>query len=633
MAPGRATIDFFAGQAEARRRTALLVAGFAAAVGLVVALVYLALLLPVGMKLGVASWWNARLLAWVAAGVGAVTAVGATYHAAVLGADGGDAVARRLGAVPLGRLAADPGQRRFLDVLEEMSIAAGLPVPRAYLLPLEAGVNAFAAGASPSRAVVVVTQGALDALTRDELQGVVAHELSHVLNHDMRLNGRLLAVVGGLTALSEAGGLLLRVSGRGRRTPAPLALIAFAGFSVAVAGAIGRLCGELLRFAVAREREYLADAAAAQFTRNPAGLASALRKASERGSLLVTPAAAQVSHFLFANGVDGVLETWFATHPPIEERVRRLEAGAGAARPIARAPGGERAQGRVGSAPGTESAALMAAAGAPGPAHVAAAGALLAALPAPLVAAAREPYAARALACGLLLAKAGPLRDRQLARLAERDAGAAGELRSMVPLLERQGGDARVALLDLLLPALDALSPAQAEALRDDLAAVAAEARQGAVLSWACHRTMTRRLERRLAGNALGKVKFRAVEDVEVECHLVLSLLAWVGAREPGPAQDALDAATRDLRGRASWRILPRDRLAGEGPARALARLDEASPRVKAKLLAACAVAVAVDGRITSEEAALVRAVAASLGCPLPPLVMGSPAGVAAAVA
>src|SRR6266568_4987246 len=510
MAPGRATIDFFAGQAEARRRTALLV--------------------------------------WVAGGVGAVTAVGATYHAAVLGADGGDAVAQRLGAVPLGRLAADPGQRRFLDVLEEMSIAAGLPVPRAYLLPLEPGVNAFAAGASPSRAVVVVTQGALDGLTRDELQGVVAHELSHVLNHDMRLNGRLLALVGGLTALSEVGGMLLRVAGRGRRTPAPVALAAFVGFSVAVAGSIGRLCGELLRFAVAREREYLADAAAAQFTRNPAGLASALRKAAERGSLLVTPAAAQVSHFLFANGVDGVLETWFATHPPIEERVRRLEAGAGAARPIARAPGGGRAQGRVGSAPGTESAALMAAAGAPGPAHVAAAGALLAALPAPLVAAAREPYAARALACGLLLAKAGPLRDRQLARLAERDAGAAGELRSMVPLLE------------LLLPALDALSPAQAEALRDDLAAVAAEARQGAVLSWACHRTMTRRLERRLAGNALGKVKFRAVEDVEVECHLVLSLLAWVGAREAGPAQDALDAATRDLRGRASWRILPRDR-------------------------------------------------------------------------
>src|SRR6266568_773043 len=569
MAPGRATIDFFAGQAEARRRTALLV--------------------------------------WVAGGVGAVTAVGATYHAAVLGADGGDAVAQRLGAVPLGRLAADPGQRRFLDVLEEMSIAAGLPVPRAYLLPLEAGVNAFAAGASPSQAVVVVTQGALEVLTRDELQGVVAHELSHVLNHDMRLNGRLLAMVGGLTALSEAGGLLLRVSGRGRRTPAPLALIAFAGFSVAVAGAIGRLCGELLRFAVAREREYLADAAAAQFTRNPAGLASALRKASERGSLLVTPAAAQVSHFLFANGVDGVLETWFATHPPIEERVRRLEAGAGAARPIARAAGVGRARA---SRLGSDSAALMAVAGAPGHAHVAAAGALLAALPPPLLAAAREPYGARALACGLLLAGAGPLRDRQLARLAERDAGTAGELRAMVPLLERQGGDARVALLDLLLPALDALSPAQAEALRDDLAAVAAEARQGAVLSWACHRTMTRRIERRLGGSALGKVRFRTVEDVEVECHLVLSLLAWVGAREPGPAQIALDAATRDLRGRASWRILPRDRLAGEGPARALALLDEASPNVKSKLLAACAVAVAVDGRVPSEEAALFRAVA-----------------------
>ena len=626
MPPRRATIDFFGGQVEARRRTALLVAGFAIAIGLVVALVYLALLLPVGMKMGVVSWWNGRLLAWVAAGVAAVTAVGATYHAAVLGSDGGDAVARRLGAVPLGRLASDPGQRRFLDVLEEMSIAAGLPVPRAYLLPLEVGVNAFAAGASPSRAVVVVTQGALDALTRDELQGVVAHELSHVLNLDVRLNGRLLALVGGLTALSELGGMLLRLAGRARRTPAPLAFAAFLGLSVAVAGFIGRMCGELLRFAVAREREYLADAAAAQFTRNPSGLASALRKAAERGSLLAAPAAAQVSHFLFANGVDGVLETWFATHPPVEERVRRLEAGASSTRTIG-AAGGARARA---SRLGADSAALMEAAGAPGPAHVAAAGALLAALPLPLLAAAREPYGARALACGLLLAGAGPLRDRQLARLAERDASAAAELRTMMPLLERQGGDARVALLDLLLPALDALSNAQAEALRDNLAAVAAEAERGSVLSWACHRTMTRRIERRLAGDALGKVRYRAVEDVEVECHLVLSLLAWVGAREPSVAQAALDAATRDLRGRASWRILPRDRLAGEGPARALALLDQASPRVKSKLLAACSVAVAVDGRVTSEEAAVVRAVAASLGCSLPPLVTGAAVTVAA---
>ena len=144
---------------------------------------------------------------------------------------------------------------------------------------------------------------------------------------------------------------------------------------------------------------------------------------------------------------------------------------------------------------------------------------------------------------------------------------------------------------------------------------------------------MSRRIERRLAGSALGKVSFRTVEDVEVECHLVLSLLAWVGAREPGQAQSALDAANQDLRGRAGWRILPRDRLAGEGPARALARLDQAAPRVKERLLAACAVAVAVDGRVTSEEAALVRAVAASLGCPLPPLVSGAATGVAAAVA
>jgi Zn-dependent protease with chaperone function len=614
MAPRRATVDFFAGQAAARRRSALLLVAFAAAVALVIGLVYLAALVPFGMMTGRADLWNARVLAWTAAGVAAVVAVGAAYHAAALGHDGGDAVARRLGAVPLPPHASDPGERRLRDVLEEMAIASGLPVPRAYVLPDEPGVNAFAAGASPSRAVVVVTRGALDALDRDELQGVVAHELSHVLNLDVRLNARLLAAVGGLSALALVGELLVRgvLEGRRRGAAHVAALLLVAGCALVVAGTIGRVCGELLRFAVVREREFLADAAAAQFTRNPSGLAGALRKAAERGSLLRAPGAKQVNHFLFANGVAGVLETWFATHPPIEERVRRLEPAVPVQAPVAAAA---HETPPVGSA-----AALVASAGAPGYAHVAAAGALLASLPPPLASAAREPYGARALACALLLSPPGPTRERQLARLASAH-GAAAEVARLAPLLDGQGGEARVALYDLLSPTLDALSLPQVQALRAELAELAREAGHGAMLAWAFHRAMTRRLDRRLAGRAVQPVRYRTIADVEPEALVVLSLLAWAGAHDPALAQAALDGATEALGARERWRILPRERLASDGPARALERLDQASAPVKQQLLAACAAAAARDGWVTPQEAALVRAVAASLGCPLPPLV------------
>ena len=329
MAPGRTTPSFFEGQAAARRRTALLLLGFALAVAMVVGIVYLGLLVPVGMKAGAVGWWNGRLLLFTSAGVLGVTAVGAAWHAVALGADGGDAVARRLGGVPVARGSNDLAARRFLGVLDEMAIAAGLPVPRGYVLPDEKGINAFAAGATPGRSVVVVTRGALDRLSRDELQGVVAHELSHVLHADVRLNGRLLALVGGLGALSALGRLVWRAgwSARGRGAAQGRAVGSLAGAALAFAGWAGRLCGEVLRFAVVREREYLADAAAVQFTRNPAGLAGALRKVAAQGSLLAAPQAEAVSHFLFANGVAGVLETWFATHPPVEERIRRLGAG------------------------------------------------------------------------------------------------------------------------------------------------------------------------------------------------------------------------------------------------------------------------------------------------------------------
>ncbi|WP_152643352.1 M48 family metalloprotease, partial [Anaeromyxobacter sp. PSR-1] len=289
---GRATLDFFAAQRNARRRTTVLVIAFAVALAAVIAVVYLALAVALGLGAGTGGWavdasgavygpplLQPGLLALTALGVGAITGVGGAWHAVRLSSGGGAAVAELLGGTPVDRATQDPAERRLVNVTEEMALAAGMPVPRLYVLRGEGGINAFAAGYTPGHSVVAVTRGALERLTRDELQGVVAHELSHVLNADTRIDLRLMAAVGGLGFLTLLGRLLLDVgSGPRRSRDRNRGAIALVGLGLLLAGAMGSLCGRLVRFAVARQREWLADASAVQFTRNPDGLAGALRK-------------------------------------------------------------------------------------------------------------------------------------------------------------------------------------------------------------------------------------------------------------------------------------------------------------------------------------------------------------------
>ena len=648
VAPGpgrRATLDFFAAQAEARRRTAVLVVSFALACCVVVAVVYAALVavaataiphadlpleLPAGLSgmSGRPSLFQPALLVLAAALVGAVTGLGTAYHAVRLSAGGGEAVAEMLGGVRVDRDAADPAERRLVNVTEEMAIAAGLPVPHLYVLSGEQGINAFAAGYTPGHAVVAVTRGALDRLSRDELQGVLAHELSHVLNADTRVDLRLMAAVGGLTVLALLGRLILRGTSSSRsRDSRGRGAALLVGLAFLLAGAFGALCGKLVRYAVARQREWLADASAVQFTRNPDGLAGALRKIAAEGSALRSPHAPEAAHIFFASAATGFLAGLFSTHPPIEERIRRLaphaaaapEAGpvaAGAASPPAAAS--RPAAGPAGPIP---AAAPLQLPFRPVPEHLPLASGLRERLPAALAAAAREPFGARALACALLLGDAPEARRRQLEALAGRDpalGGEAGRLASAAGGLSRAD---RMALLGLSLPALDGLSPAQAGALAADLRPLAAPGAAG-TFELLVRRAVLRRLARD-AGRP-PRPRLRQLDEVGPECLEVLSALAWIGGRDEMAAQAALDAGVRALGAGSAWRLLPRDRAGAEGLDAALAALDEATPAVKARLLEACAATALADRRVGAGEAELVRAVAAALGLPLPPVLEGA---------
>lgn len=324
-------MDFFAAQDEARRRTRRLIILFVIAVAAMIAAIYFALMAIFGgADYG---WWNGRVFAWVAGAVIAVVGLSSLGKIVSLRA-GGSAVAESLGGRRLDARTADPQERRLLNVVEEMAIASGVPAPAVYLLPEETSINAFAAGFTPDNAALGFTAGALRDLNRDELQGVVAHEFAHVLNGDMRLNIHLIGVLFGILVLSVLGQALLRASFAGETGPrrrdgkegASVAMMfAAVGLVLLVAGSVGVFFGRLIQSAVSRQREFLADAAAVQFTRNPDGLAGALRKIGEAGSRVRHPHSQDVAHLFFANGLRLSLGGWLATHPPLEDRIRALD--------------------------------------------------------------------------------------------------------------------------------------------------------------------------------------------------------------------------------------------------------------------------------------------------------------------
>ena len=236
---------------------------------------------------------------------------------------GGKAVAEAMGAMPVKPNSRDPHERRLINVVEEMALAAGTPVPGIYIMHEEQGINAFAAGYTSSDAVVAVTYGTMTRLNRDELQGVVAHEFSHIVNGDMRINIHLMGLLHGILLVALLGEILMRTGGR---TSDRSRLVLFVGgWMLLTTGYLGLFFGRMIKAAVSREREYLADAAAVQFTRNPAGLVGALKKIGgySRGSEVERPNAEFASHLFFASGIASL----FSTHPPLGERILRIDPG------------------------------------------------------------------------------------------------------------------------------------------------------------------------------------------------------------------------------------------------------------------------------------------------------------------
>ena len=266
------------------------------------------------------------------AGITLLVIASATIYRVFQLSDGGEAVVDMVGARRVDPATTDPGERRLLNVIEEMAIASGVQVPAAYVMDQERSINAFAAGYSPNEAVVAVTRGTLDTLSRDELQGVIGHEFSHILNGDMRLNVRLLGVLFGIVCIGQFGQFLIRSTAYrtvrvSRENRGPEVALVFLGIALAMIGFLGLEFARVIKAAISRQREFLADASSVQFTRNPDGIAGALDTIAGRSTLIGDVHAEELSHMFFVQGVANWMGGLFDTHPPVEERIRRVRPG------------------------------------------------------------------------------------------------------------------------------------------------------------------------------------------------------------------------------------------------------------------------------------------------------------------
>ena len=622
-------MDFFESQERAKRNTGALVALFV--VGVVATVVSVHLLLS--FTLGRGNPADPRMLLLAGGSVGAIVLIG-TLVKQVQMSHGGRAVAEALGGRMVDPGSRDPAERKILNIVEEMAIASGMPVPPVYVMDDDA-INAFAAGNSPKDAVIGVTAGCIRELDRAELQGVVAHEFSHIFHQDMRLNMRLVAWLGGIFAISMVGRLILRSmrgvrSSRGKNNGAAAA--AMLGVGLFLIGIVGYFFGRIIQSAVSRQREYLADASAVQYTRNPEGIAGALERIgrSAAGSRVAAPAAAEFSHFFFADGVAAL----FSTHPPLEERIRRirglqLPAGAGVGPAVAEVPalGTTVASGVAGftghapaAVPGSRDSTVdsgrvrsaRAEIGSLDAARIDAARSLVGSIDPRMLAAAHEPFDARAAVVRLLLSADLGERMRQLAIVRANDRGlaeAAAELAGcVVPPADR------LPILELCAPSIAMLAPAQYAAFRVSLAQLMAADGELDRVEWMVRVVLRQAVEGRGAAPVPNGPR-PTIDDAA----LVASVLAWSGASDAGAAGRAwVDARAADPR--LPVGPVPVARCTLDALDASVRALSQASPGFKRRVVDACVAAVTADRRTTVEEAELLRAICASIGVPMPPI-------------
>ena len=641
-------MDFFKQQDKARGLSGYLILLFGFAVLCIIISIFCLTSFAVGFERDLAALaWTLELA--VISTIGTVIAVflASAFRISWL-SSGGKVVAESMGGQRLNQNTKDPLSRQVLNVVEEMAIASGTPVPPVYLMD-EQGINAFAAGYSPRDAVIGVTRGCATKLNRDQLQGVMAHEFSHILNGDMRINIRLTGIIFGIVFLASIGRILTNVayiSGGRRRNgkDGGGGALVILGIGLLIIGGIGGFFGSMIRASISRQREFLADASAVQFTRNPDGIAGALKRIGgySHGSKLQSAGAQEFSHMFFSSGISNM----FATHPPLPIRIKRIDPNwknaypdtdkisetasqssqlAGVSGFTGTSDNGSTSQnqpqpqtGSNGQERSHSAQTFLKNEGKIDDEKLAQVRSLIASIPANLVEQAKEPFGARCLLFALLIDNQNLEARKRQAQMIEQQAeeGTLYQTEKIEPFLSNLSCEQKLVLVEESRPAISELSINQFSVFQKLIVQLIGADESIDLFEWCLHKVIEfdfgkQHYPRQLHGRASLRSRIS-------DCAVILGALSHYGqdGADPKPAfnkgMQALD--------RSGQIKLPASQDCGlSSMDKAIERLNKLSASEKRSLIDACACTIDHDGKTTDIEIQILRGIACALSCPLGP--------------
>ncbi len=653
-------MNFFEAQDSARRSTSLLVLLFVLAVMALLALsnvivfefMYFVQFSALTLSLDeLEQVYDSNLSILLCAAIIGFITLGSLYKLVQL-SSGGSAIAQHLGGVIIPRSSSNPLHKKILNVVEEMAIASGTPVPQVYILN-EQGINAFAAGWKTTNAVIGITQGALERLNRDELQGVIAHEFSHIFNGDMRLNIRLIAVLHGILMIGMLGRMILRslryvrTSRNSKGGGQAILLIVAIGGALAVVGYTGTFFGNWIKSLISRQREFLADASAVQFTRSSEGIADALKKIGGAipGSAILAASVDEYSHAYFALGDTTFNLFSFSTHPPLKQRILRIQPGWDGKyildeRKAYRDSDDSNKKEAERSRKKDIAASVVAGVGLGANMDVAINDALNALdnigevtteqvraaqlwhkqMPEQVISNAENPYGAQALILALLLAEEDQVNSRQYEVLNE----VIGELhtsnvRQVQHAVAELADTQTLPLIDLTLPTLREMTVEQYQRFKQCVQQLISADKKVDLREWIIQRVVLQHLDEQYGHRKKPLAKYFVLGSAKHASELMLSLLAYLEHADSQQALQAFDNAKRSISA-VALTLLPKDAISLDSLNEAIDELEFLKPPIKKRFLQACVACISHDGEVTIKAYELTRAIASCLDCPMPPV-------------
>jgi Zn-dependent protease with chaperone function len=636
-------VDFFQAQQNARTSTFRLLIMFGMAIICLILITDIFFFIALGLAESelsnnesfVIPQFNATVFLIVSGVVLLTIVIGSTYKSIVLSSGGGRAIAESMGARLILSSTTELQEKRLLNVVEEMAIASGMPVPQVYILDEEAVINAFAAGLTTGDAVIGVTKGTVDTLNRDELQGVIAHEYSHILNGDMALNIQLIGILHGILILGIIGELIVRSTGRSRSKDSG-GFVLF-GIGLIVIGYGGTFFGNLIKSSISRQREFLADASAVQFTRNPEGIAGALKKIGGMSdkSLLKNENAPEMSHAFFSQGVSNYFGSLSATHPPLKDRIGRIDPrwdgkflttkiapNKNTETPAEKADSRREEVAKIVTSTIVLQSVLnsMEHMGNPGEKEIETARSIIAQLPAEIHNAIHDPYGARAVIYCLVINREESVRKVQLEHIQTNgDYGIYDLCLKYLPLVDDIPRRCRLAVIDMSVPSLRELSLSQYKKFRTNLGTLVAADNSLDLFEWCIQKILYKHLDEAFFVAKPPSAKYASYDLIKDDCRMVFSVLAYAGHKKQEEADAAFSEAVKVI-SLSDLSILDKSDISLTKFDKGLDNLLLLKPLLKRDFLKACLASAMTDNKMTAREMELIRAIADTLNCPIPPI-------------